>query len=212
MGVPAVVIDYTFGSDTDRVAACLAAAYTRQYDRGCVKVWEDLDRYERIIATTAPELLIECGTHTGESARFFSSNVHHVITIDVQDRVTTALPGNVTPLIGSSVDAGVIREVRRIAQRYERVMAVLDSDHSAAHVKAEIAAYGPMVSPGQYLVVEDAIARWMPGETEHGTPYDAIESMLVGNPDWAHDVHTRDLHTVTMFPDGWWKRNASRSV
>ncbi len=35
-------------------------------------------------------------------------------------------------------------------------MVVLDSDHSQAHVEAELDAYAPLVSPGCYLIVEDS--------------------------------------------------------
>jgi cephalosporin hydroxylase len=39
----------------------------------------------------------------------------------------------------------------------DRVMVVLDSDHSRDHVLAECRAYGPLVSKGCYLVVADTL-------------------------------------------------------
>jgi len=35
------------------------------------------------------------------------------------------------------------------------VMVFLDSDHSMEHVARELKAYGPMVTPGCYMVVDD---------------------------------------------------------
>lgn len=208
-----MVTPYVFTYDTERIRACVVAAQTRQHAEGCVKVWEDLDRYRAVIALTRPTLVIECGTHTGASASWFAERVPHVITLDLHDRVDRALPDNVTAITGrSSTDDSVVTDVTTRSRRFARVMVVLDSDHSAAHVSAEIAAYGPLVTPGCHLVVEDGIARWMPGENVHGSPYDAIEHLLVDNPDWSHDTIMRDRHPITMYPDGWWMRNARGSV
>lgn len=204
-----MVTPYVFADDTERVRACVTAAYERQNAEGCVKVWEDLDRYRAVIKRTKPDLVIECGTHAGASAAWFAKRVAKVLTIDIDPRTPPVyLPPNVSHLVGPSTSGHVLSLVRRVARRYDRVMVVLDSDHTAAHVTAEIDAYGPMVSAGQYLVVEDAIARWMPAENVHGSPMDAIEARLYDNPDWTQDTTMRDRHTITMFPDGWWVRNA----
>ncbi len=198
-----------FVDDSARIRECVHAAHHRQNAEGCVKVWEDIDRYRAVISLTRPDLIIECGTHTGASAEFFASLVPHVITIDVIDLTDGCLPENVTPILGSSsVDDDVITLVTTRAQRHERIMVVLDSDHTAAHVEREIDAYGPLVTPGCHLVVEDGIARWMPGENAYGSPLDAIETRLRGNRLWAHDAVVQDRHRVTMYPEGWWVRNA----
>lgn len=204
-----MVTPYAFDTDEDRIRACVLAAQTRQNAEGCVKVWEDLDRYRAVIKATQPTLLIETGTHTGASAAWFALRVPKVVTIDIGVQYADHLPGNVMPLVGSSTAGHIVSLVRRMASRYARVMVVLDSDHSAAHVGAEIDAYGPLVTPGCHLVVEDAVARWMPGENEHGSPWDAIGSRLRGAPEWTQDTRIRDRHPITMYPDGWWVRNAS---
>ena len=62
----------------------------------------------------------------------------------------------ITYLAGrSSTDPDVLAEVReRTGGR--RTLVVLDSDHSQAHVEAELEAYAPLVPVGCYLVAEDS--------------------------------------------------------
>ncbi len=58
---------------------------------------------------------------------------------------------------GSSIDAGVARRVAERAAGYERVLVCLDSNHTHAHVLAELELYAPLASPGSYCLVYDTI-------------------------------------------------------
>jgi cephalosporin hydroxylase len=58
---------------------------------------------------------------------------------------------------GSSTDTVVVDQVKALIGPDDKVMVVLDSDHSKDHVLAELRAYGPLVTPGQYLVVADTL-------------------------------------------------------
>ena len=51
-------------------------------------------------------------------------------------------------LEGSSFDAAVVAEARRAAAEVERVMVMLDSNHTHEHVLAELRAYSPLVTSG----------------------------------------------------------------
>ena len=181
------------------------AAYPRQWDTlpGIVKVAEDLDRYERIIEATRPEVLVETGTWTGASADWFATHGVDVITIDVEPCET--LNPRVTQLVGSSTDPEIVAKVTQLVAG-RRCMVVLDSDHSAPHVAAEMLAYAPLVTEGCYMVVEDGICRWVHGTpvTEFG-PLDAIEQFLP-RPGWEHDNDLLNLHPVSHHPGGWLKR------
>ena len=189
--------------DTFDVAASLEAT-GRQHAEGAIKVEEDLDRYRTVIAMTTPEVIVECGTHAGGSARWFRSLGPDVVTVDIGP---VMLDGSVTVITGSSTDPQIVAQVQTLTEG-RRTMVVLDSDHSAAHVAAEIEAYGPMVTLGCYLVVEDGIVRWMANQPYMGSPLDAIEECLDGSPDWMRDVEIERLHPVSMHPAGWWVRRA----
>jgi len=178
-------------------------ATTRQNAEGAVKVWEDLARYEAAIAATRPEIIIECGTWLGGSAIWFANHGIDVITIDV-DAHPRPEHSRVTWLTGDTVNVDMAVYVASLTHGW-RTMVVLDSAHDAAHVRREIELYGPLVTPGCHLVVEDGIARWM-NEAYAGSPLDAIEELLMGSPDWVRDVGIEALHPVSMHPAGWWIR------
>lgn len=195
-------------------------ACARQSTDGCVKTWEDLDRYKQIIQRVQPSLIIETGTFSGRSARWFAQIGRcKVVTIDVHDQVAPEVrhsgiaPEWVTFLHGNSVDPATVDQVRSYtADATGPVMVVLDSDHSGLHVWAEMRLYGPLVTPGSYMVVEDGIVRWLPAQQKplgpyEGSPLDAIELFMRDHHDqWSIDVVIEDLHPVTLFPAGWLQR------
>jgi cephalosporin hydroxylase len=175
----------------------------RQYTGGAIKTWEDLARYEAVLDATKPELVVECGTYHGGSAVWFAEHDLDVITIDIVPRYVDH--PQVTFLLANSTARWVVDTVTKMAAG-RKTMVVLDSDHSAHHVADEIRCYGPLVTPGCYLVVEDGIVRWMSGLPYDGSPLDAIETMLEHDPDWLRDETVETMFPVTMFPAGWWQR------
>lgn len=180
---------------------------------GMLKLAADLDRYARIIEATKPEVVVETGTWTGAAAAWFADRGVDVITID-----TTPPPGpwdgsRVTVVTGDSANADVAAMVRGLVAA-RRCMVSLDSDHSGPHVSREIELYGPLVSPGCYLVVEDGILGYAPQalKAAHGmadlvgSPLDAIAEHLVDNPDWSRDVAIERAHPTSHHPSGFWLR------
>ena len=85
-----------------------------------------------------------------------------VIGVDIEIRPqnrraieTHELSWYITLIEGSSVDPAVVEDVRGRIRPDERVMVVLDSDHSKRHVLAELEAYHGLVSDGSYIVATD---------------------------------------------------------
>jgi cephalosporin hydroxylase len=186
-------------------------ATTRQ-GQPLVKIPEDLSRYERIIEETKPDVIIEAGTWRGYSAKWFLRRVPHVITIDIEDNVDPDVKVNAWAdgghfIIGSSTDPLVLLEVELLITKWsaERVMVVLDSDHSYKHVAGELKAFKPLVSHGQYLVVEDGHASFF-ADFALGGPLEAIEELLETDADFERDTDIETLHPVTLHPAGYWRR------
>lgn len=182
------------------------------------KMADDLLRYKYAIDRSNPDVIVETGTKWGGTALWFSHHVPEVITIDIDERLSTVAraksTSNIRYLIGNSTSVGVIRRVRELTVG-KRVMVSLDSNHIAHHVAQEIDAYGRLVSPGCYLVVEDGIFDLMGREgdrlvgqrvTRFGGALKAIELKLVGSPQWIRDEEVEQLTSITHSPAGWWRR------
>lgn len=186
------------------IAASLAAV-GRQHRQDMIKLSEDLGRYRTVIQHDRPDLVVECGTWLGGSARWFASRGVDVVTVDRVKRGPASGGRRITWLVGDSTDPEVFARIAGLVSG-RRTMVVLDSYHSAAHVAAEIRLYGPLVSPGCHLVVEDGIARWMDGTDFDGSPLDAIEQLLADDPAFVRDEVTEAMSPVSMSPCGWWRK------
>jgi cephalosporin hydroxylase len=185
---------------------------------GMLKLDEDLERYRQIIEATKPEVIVETGTRAGASARWFAEQGIDVITVDITPHERGTILGDgsrgqVDCLTGDSSDPDVGDYIRGMV-RGRRCMVSLDADHSGPHVTKEIELYGPLVTPGCYLVVEDGIFGYATRtlRTAHGlgdmigSPLDAIEKHLEGNPDWSRDIALERLSPTTHHPAGFWIR------
>jgi cephalosporin hydroxylase len=175
----------------------------------------DMWSYQEILWDTRPDLIVECGTAWGGSAQFFASMFDlfgtegEILTIDIAsgDQMTgRPTHPRITYLTGSSTDADIVEPVRRRAASADRVMVVLDSDHSYAHVAAEIATYSSLVTPGCYLVVEDTNVNGNPILPEWGPgPMEAVDEFLDGTQSFVRDP-AREKFMMTFNPGGYLRR------
>jgi cephalosporin hydroxylase len=175
----------------------------------------DMWSYQEILWDTRPDLIVECGTASGGSAQFFASMFDlsgtggEILTIDIAGG--DQIPGRpthprITYLTGSSTDPDIVEPVRLRAASADRVMVVLDSDHSYEHVAAEIAAYSPLVTPGCYLVVEDTNVNGNPVLPEWGPgPMEAVDEFLDDTQLFVRDP-AREKFMMTFNPGGYLRR------
>ena len=142
--------------------------YSRRYTHGMtsysgvpvLKNPMDLWIYQELLWDLRPTLVIETGTAYGGSALFFADmlsrrDAGRVISIDIEPHTTLPEHPRLSYVTGSSTDPAIVAAVTQVAASHPRVMVVLDSDHSSAHVQAEMDCYAALVTPGQFLVVED---------------------------------------------------------
>jgi cephalosporin hydroxylase len=94
----------------------------------------------------------------------------------------------------------------RAAAEGKPTMVVLDSDHSAAHVLAELRAYAPLVTPGCYLIVEDGNVNGHPVEPSFGPgPWEATKQFLAESNVFDVD-REREKYLLTFNPTGYLRR------
>ncbi|MGH9456553.1 MAG: cephalosporin hydroxylase family protein, partial [Thermoanaerobaculia bacterium] len=91
------------------------------------------------------------------------------IDIDIREHNRAAMERHpmrhrIEMIEGSSIDSAVVGQVHEIARRFERVLLLLDSNHTHDHVLAELEAYAPLTSKGSYCVVFDTIVEDLPDE------------------------------------------------
>ena len=170
----------------------------------------DLWVYQEIIVETRPELVVETGTWRGGSAFYMASILDlvgdgEVVSIDVEPmRDDYPEHPRITYLAGrSSTDPAVVEEIRGRAEG-RRVLIVLDSDHSQAHVEAELAAYARLVQVGGYVIVEDSNIGRIRKDLLPG-PLEAIGTFIASTDEFAID-REREKFLITHNPSGYLKR------
>lgn len=185
------------------------APWTQVFWRGhqVAKCPMDLWVYQEILFETKPELLIETGSNIGGSAYFFASifdmiGAGQVITVDKDAYPNQPVHPRIGYLTGDSVERDVVVAIRSAAEGQKSVMVVLDSLHTFEHVAMELAAYGNLVTPGCYLVVEDTAVdeSWRKPAAKA-----AARDFLLAHSDFAID-ETREKHMMTLNPGGWIRR------
>lgn len=169
----------------------------------------DLWAYQEIIFSKRPDLVIETGTYSGGSTLFLASVCDligngRIVSIDINWYLSVPEHPRITYMCGrSSTDEGVLEEVRRLARKRASVMVILDSDHSRDHVLAELKAYSPLVTPGQYLVVEDTNIDGHPVLPDFGPgPMEALDAWLPTVRGWVRDTR-QERFMVTFNPSGY---------
>jgi cephalosporin hydroxylase len=129
----------------------------------------DVMATQEVIFAARPDVIVETGVARGGSVIFMASLLEligkgKVVGVDIDIRAPNRatieshhMAKRIVLIEGPSADAVTVEKVRAEIPDGAAVMVVLDSDHSYEHVLAELRAYGPLVTQGQFLVAADTL-------------------------------------------------------
>jgi cephalosporin hydroxylase len=175
----------------------------------------DLWNYQELIATRRPRLIVEFGTNSGGSALFFAHVQQiagidgRVFSVDINHGLVHASVRKhrrIELLERSSSDPRVAKRIRALRRRYRGpIFVIVDSDHRADHVYAELQTLRGVLRPGDYLVVEDGNINGHPVLPDFGPgPLEALERYTGEFPDdYTCDVQREDKFGFTFAPRGY---------
>lgn len=194
--------------------------------RPIIQFPEDIVAYQEIVWRVKPDVIVETGIAHGGSLILSASMLElaglpgKVIGLDIDIRAHNREAIEAHPLAhriemieGSSIDPDIVAEVHRRCAGKERVLVVLDSMHTHAHVAAELEAYAPLVTVGSYCIVFDTVIEDMPADSFPDRPWGrgdnpktAVHAFLAGNDDFEIDQVVQNKLLLTVAPDGYLKR------
>ncbi|MGZ5037648.1 MAG: cephalosporin hydroxylase family protein [Usitatibacter sp.] len=150
----------------------------------------DMAAMQELVWSVRPDLIVETGIAHGGSLVLSASLLamldycdavesgkaldpraarRRVLGIDIDIRAHNRAAIEAHPMAhridmiqGSSIAPDVVERVRGIAARHEKVLVLLDSNHTHEHVLAELEAYAPLTSAGSYCIVFDTIVEDLP--------------------------------------------------
>lgn len=143
--------------------------------RPIIQLPEDMVRIQEVIFNVQPDVIVETGVAHGGSLIFYASLCKalergRVVGVDIEIRPHNRAAIEAHPLFpfitlieGSSTDAGTVEQVKAHIRPGEKVLVLLDSNHTKEHVLAELSLYSPLVTEGSYIVAMDGIMEQVVG-------------------------------------------------
>lgn len=143
--------------------------------RPIIQLPEDMVRLQEVIWSLKPDVVVETGIAHGGSLIYYASLFEamghgRVIGIDIELRPHNRAAIEAHPMFkrialveGSSTAPAVVERVKALIRTDERVLVILDSNHSHDHVLDELRAYADLVPVGGYLVSTDGIMQHVVG-------------------------------------------------
>jgi cephalosporin hydroxylase len=192
---------------------------------------EDIVRVHEAIYRLKPDVIIETGVAHGGSLIFYASifkamgHPGRVVGVDIEIRPhnrkaieSHELFGYITLVEGDSAAPSIVAEAAKAIRPGDKVLVILDSNHSYEHVTKELHAYHHLVTPGSYIVATDGIMRLV-HDTPRGQPGWAQDNpsraaqdfakahpqFVIEEPAWTFNESALD-RSITGWPDAWLKR------
>lgn len=200
------------------------------FGRPIIQFPEDLLRMQEVIYQVKPEVIVETGIAHGGSLIFYASlckilGKGRVIGIDIkikrenrEEIEAHPLSSYITLIEGSSIDYEISLKVKNSVLPCEKVMVILDSNHSKKHVENELEIYHSLVTNGSYIVATDGIMKDLYNVPQGGKDWDmdnpaaaAIEfaekhpEFELSTPKWSFN-ESKLTQNITYWPSAWLRK------
>ncbi len=143
----------------------------------------DIVAVQEILWETKPTIVIETGIAWGGSIVYYASILQllgegRVIGVDrvlpeknIREIMKYPFSDRIKLYHGSSTDPEMFEKIKSHIGPDDRVMVLLDSNHTHEHVLDELRLYAPLVSKGQFLVVSDTCVEQFPVQEHRPRPW-----------------------------------------
>ena len=200
--------------------------------RPIIQLPEDMIRVQEAVFQVKPTVIVETGIAHGGSLIFSASLLKtmgiegRVVGVDIEIRPHNRkaieehfLFPYITLIEGSSTAPEIVAQVKSLIKPDDKVLVILDSNHSRRHVFDELEAYSDLVTTDSYIVATDGIMREV-FDTPRGTPswnednpVSAVHDFLAEHsefvletPQWLFNESNLRENINTHYPDAWLKR------
>jgi cephalosporin hydroxylase len=148
-----------------------------------IQATEDIVAAQELVWKVQPDVIIETGIAWGGSMVFYASMLQligkgKIIGVDVvvpQKNIDAIMKypfSNRIELIeGSSIDQKIVDKVKSRIKPGDKVMLMLDSNHTHEHVLEELKLYAPLVTKDSYIIVSDTVVEDIPEQTHRQRPW-----------------------------------------
>lgn len=182
----------------------------------------DMVAVQEVIWESRPQVIIETGIARGGSLILYASILEMLgegrvigVDIDIRSHNRESIESNpmarrIKMYEGSSVDRDLVDRIRHEIGDTERVMVVLDSDHTHEHVLAELHLYAPLVTEGQFLIVSDTLVEDLPAQDHRprswgpgDNPGTALDAFLQESDRFVRDPFFNNKLLLSSSPGGY---------
>ncbi len=192
---------------------------------------EDMVRLQEVIYDLSPDVIVETGVAHGGSLIYMASlfkamgKPGKIIGVDIEIRPHNLkaiqehdLFDYITLIVGDSAAPEIVEQVQTHIKPDDKVLVILDSDHSKTHVTRELNAYHSLVTKGSYIVSTDGLMQDLHDVPRGDKGWDTDNPAAaarefaashpefeIRQPDWPFN-ESELTKNITGWPDAWLRR------
>jgi cephalosporin hydroxylase len=193
--------------------------------RPIIQYPQDIVAIQEIIYQVQPDLIIETGIAHGGSLILHASICELIgkgevlgVDIDIREHnkseiLNHRMSKRISMIQGSSIDEAIVKQVAERAAEKEKVLVILDSNHTHDHVLNEMKWYAPFVTNDSYMLVFDTVVEDLANDIYDNRPWGvgdnpktAVWEFLKTNDDFVIDTAMDDKLLISVAPSGFLKK------